>query len=215
METNETSVTLYLFRRWNLGNSNNWNTSDSRQYNTCTKVVPFRIRKLIYHSLFESHLHFGSIIYGASNPRILSSIETVQRKAVRVLTRSKFNAHSDPLFKKHKILKLGDLIQLDQSIFVRQFKNGKLPESFNGFFVDIPFNEQKSRDDDYNLRKQTNIALLHFPSCQIVRSWNQNNLSLKTEADIAAFKEDFIQKKLDSYDEECFKPNCSACHPKN
>ena len=156
---------------------------------TCTKVVPFRIRKLIYHSLFESHLHFGSIIYGASNPRILSSIETVQRKAVRVLARSKYNAHSDPLFKKHKILKVGDLIQLDQSIFVRQFKNGKLPGSFNGFFHDIPFNEQKSRDDDYNLRKQTNIALLHFPSCQIVRSWNQNSLSLKAEADIATFKE--------------------------
>ena len=182
---------------------------------TCTKVVPFRIRKLIYHSLFESHLHFGSIIYGASNPRNLSSIETVQRKALRVLTRSKYNAHSDPLFRKHSILKLSDLIQLNQSIFVRQFKNGKLPDSFNDFFQNIPFNEQKSRDDDYNLRKPTNIALLHFPSAQIVRSWNQNHLTLKSEADITAFKEDFIQKKLKTYDEECSKENCSACQPTN
>ena len=180
---------------------------------TCTKVVPFRIRKLIYHSLFESHLHFGSIIYGASNPRNLSSIEILQRKAIRVLTRSRYNAHSDPLFRKHSILKLGDLIQLDQSIFVRQFKNGKLPESFLGFFQNIPFNEQKSRDDDYNLRKPTNIALLHFPSSQIARSWNQNHLLLKSEADITAFKEDFIQTKLRSYDEECTKPNCNACKP--
>ena len=182
---------------------------------TCTKVVPFRIRKLIYHSLFESHLHFGSIIYGASNPRNLSSIEIVQRKALRVLTRSKYNAHSDPLFRKHSILKLSDLIQLNQSIFVRQFKNGKLPDSFNDFFQNIPFNEQKSRDDDYNLRKPTNIALLHFPSAQIVRSWNQNHLTLKSEADITAFKEDFIQKKLKTYDEECSKANCSACQHSN
>ena len=168
---------------------------------------------MIYHSLFESHLHFGSIIYGASNPRNLSSIETVQRKALRVLTRSKYNAHSDPLFRKHSILKLSDLIQLNQSIFVRQFKNGKLPDSFNDFFQNIPFNEQKSRDDDYNLRKPTNIALLHFPSAKIVRSWNQNHLTLKSEADMAVFKEDFIQKKLKTYDEECSKANCSACKP--
>ena len=178
---------------------------------TCTKVVPFRVRKLIYHSLFESHLHFGSIIYGASNPKNLSAIETVQRKAIRVLTRSAYNAHSDPLFKKHKLLKVSDLIQMNQSIFARQFKNGKLPSSFNNFFQNIPYAEQKSRDDDYNLKKQTNIALLHFPSCRIVRGWNQNNLLLKSEADLTAFKEDFIQKKLNSYDEECSKPNCSAC----
>ena len=121
------------------------------------------------------------------------------------------NAHTDPLFKKHKILKVSDLIQLNQSIFVRQFKNGKLPESFIGFFRDIPFNDRKSRDDDYNLQRQSNIELLHFPSCQIIRSWNQNHLSLKSEADFATLKEDFIQKKLNSYDEECFKPNCKAC----
>ena len=100
---------------------------------------------------------------------------------------------------------------MNQSIFARQFKNGKLPSSFNNFFQNIPYAEQKSRDDDYNLKKQTNIALLHFPSCRIVRGWNQNNLLLKSEADLTAFKEDFIQKKLNSYDEECSKPNCSAC----
>ena len=180
---------------------------------TCSKIVPFRIRKLIYHSLLESHLHFGSIIYGATNPKNLGQIETIQRKALRILTRSKYNAHTDPLFKKHNILKLSDLIQLNQTLFVRQFKNGKLPESFFGFFQDIPFNEQKSRDDDYNLKQKhaTTSALLYFPSCQIIRSWNQNNMLLKSEADIANLKEDFIQKKINSYDEDCVKPNCYMC----
>ena len=179
----------------------------------CSKTVPFRIRKLIYHSLLESHLHFGSIIYGATNPKNLGQIETIQRKALRILTRSKYNAHTDPLFKKHNILKLSDLIQLNQTLFVRQYKNGKLPESFLGFFQDIPFNEQKSRDDDYNLKQKlaTTNALLYFPSCQIIRNWNQNNILLKSEADISNLKEDFVQKKINSYDEECVKPNCYTC----
>ena len=179
----------------------------------CSKTVPFRIRKLIYHSLLESHLHFGSIIYGATNPKNLGQIETIQRKALRILTRSKYNVHTDPLFKKHNILKLSDLIQLNQTLFVRQYKNGKLPESFFGFFQDIPFNEQKSRDDDFNLKQKlaTTNALLYFPSCQIIRNWNQNNILLKSEADTSNLKEDFVQKKINSYDEECVKPNCYTC----
>ena len=45
----------------------------------------------------------------------------------------------------------------------------------------------------------------------LVRNWNQNNILLKSEADIATFKEDFILSKINSYDEECFKVNCLAC----
>ena len=40
-----------------------------------------------------------SIVYGSAGSKNLSAIETLQRKAVRVLTRSAYNAHSDPLFK--------------------------------------------------------------------------------------------------------------------
>ena len=180
---------------------------------SCSKIVPFKIRKLIYHSLLESHLHFGSIIYGATHHKNLGQIEAVQRKAIRVLTRSRYDEHSDPLFRKHEILKLGDLIQLNQTLFVRQYKNGKLPDSFTGFFQDVPLNEQKSRDDDYNLKQNqiNNNTLLYFPSSQIIRSWNQNSILLKSEADITNLKDDFVRKKLNSYDESCVKPNCQVC----
>jgi hypothetical protein len=110
-------------------------------------------------------------------------------------------------------LKLGDLIQLNQTLFVRQYKNGKLPDSFTGFFQDVPLNEQKSRDDDYNLKQNqiNNNTLLYFPSSQIIRSWNQNSILLKSEADITNLKDDFVRKKLNSYDESCVKPNCQVC----
>ena len=133
---------------------------------------------MIYHSLFESHLHFGSIIYGAATTKSLEEISTIQRKALRVLTRSTYNAHTDPILKKHKILKVTDLIHLNQSIFVRQFKNAKLPQSFNSFFEGIPTHEHKCRDDDYNLKRPSRNGQLHFPSCLIVRDWNQNNILL-------------------------------------
>ena len=56
---------------------------------TCTKVVPFRVRKMIYHSLIESHLHFGSIIYGATSARNIEQIGTVNTVQEQKLNISK------------------------------------------------------------------------------------------------------------------------------
>ena len=72
---------------------------------TCSKIVPLRIRKLIYRSLVESHLHFGSLLYGAANPKLIEPIETLRRKEIGLLARAKYNAHTDPLYKIYGILK--------------------------------------------------------------------------------------------------------------
>ena len=181
---------------------------------TCNRIVPLKVRKLIYRSLFESHLHFGSVLYGATQPKNLEQIEVVQRKALRLVSRSKYNAHTDPLFKQHDMLKLSDLIKLNQTIFVRQHKNGRLPTSFHNFFQDIPPDEQKSRDDDYNLKPKevADRSLLYFPGNQIIRAWNSNNLLIKSEADCAILKESFKQNKLELYEEDCLKQNCYVCN---
>ena len=172
------------------------------------------MRKLIYRSLFESHLHFGSLLYGATQPKNLEQIEIVQRKALRLVARSKYNAHTDPLFKRYEMLKLSDLIKLNQTLFVRQYKNGKLPSSFHNFFQDIPLDEQKSRDDDYNLKlnQLADRSLLYFPGNQMIRGWNSNNLLIKSEADCTTLKENFKQNKLDLYEDDCLKPNCYVCN---
>ena len=181
---------------------------------TCNTIVPLKVRKLIYRSLFESHLHFGSLLYGATQPKNLEQIEVVQRKALRLVARAKYNAHTDPLFKRHEMLKLSDLIKLNQTLFVRQYKNGKLPPSFHNFFQDIPFDEQKSRDDDYNLKlnQLADRSLLYFPGNQMIRAWNSNNLLIKSEADCTTLKENFKQNKLDLYEDDCLKPNCYVCN---
>ena len=37
-------------------------------------------------------------------------IETIQRKSARSIVNGKYNAHTDPLFKKLKILKIKDMV---------------------------------------------------------------------------------------------------------
>jgi hypothetical protein len=181
---------------------------------TCNKTVPLRIRKLIYKSLFESHLRFASIIYGASHPKLLEPVAVLQRKAIRLVHRSNYNAHTDQLFRSSSILKFEDIVKLDQIIFMRQYTNNQLPASFNNLFNYIPPDEQKCRNDNYNFaRKQLNLKhLFYFPTVQLIRSWNEADICLKSEGEVVFLKSQFILQKLSQYEIECTKPTCFVCN---
>ena len=43
--------------------------------------LPTQTLNSIYQSLFESHLHFGSIVWGCAKPSILNKSEIVQKQA--------------------------------------------------------------------------------------------------------------------------------------
>ncbi len=63
------------------------------------------VKVLIYNSLILSHLNFCILAWGYKCDRIIK----VQKKIVRILSLSKYNAHTDPLFKTHKLLKVQDI----------------------------------------------------------------------------------------------------------
>ena len=181
---------------------------------TSSKLVSLKVRKLIYRSLVESHIRFASIIYGASNSNLISDIRVLQRKAIRIVAKAKYNAHTSELFKEYSFLKFDDIVHLNQTIFVRQFKNKQLPTSFLNFFQDLPLSQQIYRDHDYNLKpKQVNKTFLsHYPTVKMIRAWNQNDLLIKSEGEVTDLKEYFMMHKLNSYESECLEVNCYICN---
>ena len=180
---------------------------------TCNRIVPLKIWKTIYSSLFESHLRFGSIIYGAATKKLLEPISVLQRKALRLVARASYNAHTDILFKQYNFLKYDDLINLSQCIFIRQYSNKQLLISFKNMFQYLPLSEQVYWDHDYNfVPLKVNMSNLNFfPTVQMVRTWNCSNLFIKCEAEIITMKEIFITQCLSKYDEDCVKLNCYVC----
>jgi hypothetical protein len=182
--------------------------------NTAKDSVPFRIRKSIYRSLFESHLHFGSIIYGSAHPSILSSITNLQKRAVRSIVKARYSAHTDQIFRSLKILKVPDLINLNQVLFIHKARSSRLPLSFVNYFKPICAGPSAGiRDSDYNYTT-ANInykALCYLPTFQMIKTWNSTNLQIKCEGEENAFKSKFINHKLDLYDTECLVRNCYSC----
>ena len=181
---------------------------------TCNDIVPLKIRKTIYRSLIESHLRFGTIIFGDANPKLIEPISVLQRKAIRHVARVQYNAHTDNLFKSFQFLKYDDIVQLNQCIFVRQYINKQLPNSFVNMLKYLPLSQQIYRDHEYNFITPivNKTCLKFFPIVQLVKAWNRSSLLVKSEADIKTMKESITSKCLSKYEEECFIEDCYVCN---
>ena len=71
--------------------------------------LPVKILKSIYQSLFESHLHFGSIVWGCAKQNVLNKLVIQQKKAIRHIFNLKYNSHTSESFSKLQYLKLNDI----------------------------------------------------------------------------------------------------------
>ena len=99
--------------------------------NRLKHFVPSNILLLIYNSLILSHINYGLLSWGYDSKKIFN----LQKRAIRIIAKSRSKSHTDPLFKYLNLLKVKDLHFLKQAKFYFNLKNNKLPnyfmESFN------------------------------------------------------------------------------------
>ncbi|ELU11830.1 hypothetical protein CAPTEDRAFT_188638 [Capitella teleta] len=88
---------------------------------------------LTLYSLILPHLTYGILACGAKS----NDIAKLQKKSMRIITASKYNAHTEPLFKAHHLLKIEDIYKVYQLNFYFKWKNGNLPKYFNSFCCNI------------------------------------------------------------------------------
>ena len=76
---------------------------------------------------------YGCQLWGQNENAIEQTI-TLQKKAVRLISFEHFQASSDPLFKNLSMLKLVDIVKLNNVLFTHNTINSKSPATFNGYF---------------------------------------------------------------------------------
>ena len=183
--------------------------------NSSKNVLPLKIRKMIYYSLFDSHLNFGNLLWGSADQKMLGKVENLQKKCIRNVALKKFTAHTEPIYKNLEILKLSDKLAFCRSIFMHKYRHNKLPISFSNTFVDIVSTDVlQTRHNDYNYLSKPAVKkyLEQFPYKKIVNNWNYLSIDLKSTADEIEFqqllKENYFSKY--SNDVQCFGP-CYSC----
>ena len=85
---------------------------------------PFDILKMLYSNLIVPHLFYGILLWGHSTSTLLK----LQKIAIRTLiTYSRYNDHTDPIFKQLTPLKLNDIHQLQKLKCMYKLQNHTVP----------------------------------------------------------------------------------------
>ena len=177
-----------------------------------------KIRLQIYYSLFESYLRFGITIYASAPTALLESITILQKAAIRLVANSHYLAHTDPIFKRLKVIKFIHLIDQERVKIVHKYRHGKLPPSFDyNFLTPIKDSEIPRRQDPlcYNISSPTNEFNYRSPHLLMVKTWNSLPHVIKSEAEPSNFYDLLDRRDRLSFPPECFLENCHVCKLSN
>jgi hypothetical protein len=64
-------------------------------------LLPEKSLISLYYSLFHCHLIYAIEIWGNTSTSTLNELIKKQKQAIRLISNSKYNAHTQPLFKKY------------------------------------------------------------------------------------------------------------------
>ena len=134
-----------------------WNSHSKKMSNKVSRVLgimnrlkhfrPFWALRLMYQSLVNCHLQFCILAWGYECKRVYN----LQKKAIRIMTASKYNAHTEPLFKQLNIMKVEDSFELQCLKFYYKFKTNTLLAFFDDIFT------RNSDIHPYGTRGETNL----------------------------------------------------------
>ena len=94
------------------------------------RYLPQEILLNIYNSLIMPHIQYGILCWGHKSGRIMK----LQKRAIRLITCSKYNSHTEPLYKKLKCLKVSDIYTQNMLKFHFKLENGTIPNYFKHMF---------------------------------------------------------------------------------
>ena len=163
--------------------------------------------KKIYNALFQPHIEYAIIIWGLSKNKDIESLRLKQKKAIRIVSKSTYNAHCDPLFSKLNLLKFDDILNFNVAGFVSKFHNNKLPTSFNEVFQS--FNSQRVKNLKAKSPKMK--SLNNFPTAAFPKIWNKFGLKIKNCNSFKLAKSKYKKSRVQSY--SSFRCNKRKCYP--
>ena len=179
-----------------------------------------RALKFIYYATFHSHLIYAIHVWSSTTDNILKPIFTKQKAAVRVICNAKYNAHTEPLFKKLGVLPFPMLCQFFKLQFMQRYVQNFLPSSFDNTWItnrirlaNQPHIELRNIDDYHIPFARTNLISLQ-PLISFPRIWEEfPDEQIKFIRNKPEFnhklKEHFLSKL--SYTVNCNRLICPAC----
>ena len=110
-------------------------------------ILPTKSLKTLYFALVHPHLLYCLPIYSCTTQKNLKKISNMQKKAIRLITKSKYNTSTPTLFSELKILPFDHLITLTSGQLIHSIYHKYAPKALHNTWLT---NEQ--RDINHDLR---------------------------------------------------------------
>ena len=128
---------------------------------------------MIYMSLIYSHINYCILIWGSADKSTVEPLFKLQKKAIRIISKSNYLDHTAPLFKSLKLLTVYDVYKLNCILFIYKcLKCNYVSELRTRIQRNSDYHEYNTRNR--NLFRNTNIMRLNI--CQ--RSFLNNGINL-------------------------------------
>ena len=185
-------------------------------------IYPSAILLTLYNTLVTPHLHYCLLCWG-SIIKENDLLHIMQKRVLRTITNSNYIAHTEPLFKELKLVKITDMYVIAIWKFYHKLMNNQLPMFFSTMTPQLPVACAR-----YELRNPKS----HLPT--IKHKYAENSIryclirQLNSEVTWAStveiknmvfttpyprFKTSIKNKIIDSYKEHCVKrtEDCFVC----
>ena len=96
-------------------------------FRTAKNVLTQQARVSVYYALIHSHFVYGINIWSCTNESNLNILILKQKNAIRLVCNSKYNAHTEPLFKQMSILPLPKLVTYFNLQLMHRYTINELP----------------------------------------------------------------------------------------
>ena len=185
--------------------------------NRVKKILPPSSLKLLYNSFIQPHIHYGLPIWGGCSGQNKQRIISIQKRAIRTITKSYFSAHTEPRMKKIGLLKFDDLYKQQCLILTHDSIHNKAPDP-----IQLLVNREQN-PSGVTLRNHTNNPLnlkvpnlktrvgTHSYSARGPLFWNEIANSHKAIDKREIFKKTIKNDFLKSYSLQCKNCNNPMC----
>ena len=157
------------------------------------------------YSLIYSYLSYCTASWASNYPTKRNCLLLLQKRVLRIITRSGWRDHSGPLFSTLGILNISEINKLQLDDFVYKHQNNLLPEIYDSYFLnisDVHHYHTRSRTNQHLFitRPRTNQYAKFSVNVRYAAAgfWNKILLNIKNTASLQSFRKDFKEYLLSS-----------------
>ena len=154
-------------------------------------VFPLYILRMIYMSIVFTHINYCILVWGGADKAHVEKLFKLQKKAIRIITKSSYLEHTAPLFKSQRLLTVYKVYELNCILFMYKCLNCN-------YFPELRLRIQRNSDyHEYNTRNRNlfrNSDVIRLRVCQRsflnfgMKAWNLLTPDIKESNNIFKLK---------------------------